>query len=82
MRYGDDCREGNTMDVKAEWPGKIAEIAVAVGDAVKAEQELLTLESMKMLTPVEAPADGTVTEILVELEAYVEEGETLLRLDT
>jgi pyruvate dehydrogenase E2 component (dihydrolipoamide acetyltransferase) len=70
------------MDVKAEWPGKIAEIAVAVGDAVKAEQELLTLESMKMLTPVEAPADGTVAEILVELEAYVEEGETLLRLDT
>ena len=69
------------MDVKAEWPGKIAEIAVAVGDSVKAEQELLTLESMKMLTPVAAPADGTITEILVELEAYVEEGETLLRLD-
>jgi biotin carboxyl carrier protein len=35
-----------------------------------------------MLTPVAAPADGTITEILVELEAYVEEGETLLRLDT
>ena len=69
------------MDVKAEWPGKIAEIAVAVGDSVKAEQELLTLESMKMLTPVAAPADGTITEILVELEAYVEEGEMLLRLD-
>ncbi|MEE8337121.1 MAG: acetyl-CoA carboxylase biotin carboxyl carrier protein subunit [Dehalococcoidia bacterium] len=69
------------MDVNAEWPGKIAEVAVAVGDAVEAEQELLTLESMKMLTPVVSPAAGTISEILVELEQYVEEGQTLLRLD-
>ncbi|MDP6605842.1 MAG: acetyl-CoA carboxylase biotin carboxyl carrier protein subunit [Dehalococcoidia bacterium] len=69
------------MDVNAEWPGKIAEVVVAVGDAVEAEQELLTLESMKMLTPVASPAAGTVSEILIELEQYVEEGQTLLRLD-
>jgi biotin carboxyl carrier protein len=70
------------MDVNAEWPGKIAEFAVAVGDAVEADQELLTLESMKMLTPVVSPAAGTVAEIVVAVDEYVDEGQTLLRLET
>ncbi len=69
-----------TVDVAAEWPGKIAELHVSVGEAVQEEQELLTLESMKMLTPIPSPLAGTVAEILVEVDQYVDEGAVMLRI--
>jgi biotin carboxyl carrier protein len=68
------------MDVKAEWPGRVAEIHVAVGDSVEAEQELFTLESMKMLTPIPAPSAGTVSEVLVAVDDFVDEGAVMARL--
>jgi len=69
------------IDVTAEWPGRVAEIHVAVGDSVEAEQELITLESMKMLTPVTVPTAGRISEIAVAVDDYVDEGGLLLRLD-
>jgi biotin carboxyl carrier protein len=68
------------MDVRAEWPGVVRELHVAVGAAVTADQELITLESMKMLTAVVAPAPGRVTELLVAVDDYVVEGAMLLLL--
>ncbi|RPF72855.1 acetyl-CoA carboxylase biotin carboxyl carrier protein [Aurantiacibacter spongiae] len=38
---------------------------VSVGDSVKAGDTLLIVEAMKVMNPIEAPRDGTVTEILV-----------------
>jgi len=67
-------------DVIAEWPGRVAEIHIAVGDSVEVEQELFTIESMKMLTPIPAPAAGTVSEILVEVDDFVDEGAVLAKL--
>jgi biotin carboxyl carrier protein len=68
------------MDVLAEWPGLVKAIHVAVGDSVSGGDELVTLESMKMLTPVPAPGDGRVAEIMVQIEEYVDEGDALIRL--
>ncbi len=68
------------MDVRAEWPGRVAEIHVAAGDAVSADDELITIESMKMLTPIPAPAAGRVSEVLVEIDQFVDEGTVLVRL--
>lgn len=67
-------------DVNAEWPGRVAEVHVAVGDQVEAEQELFTLESMKMLTPIPASRAGKIAEILVAVDDFVDEGATLARL--
>ena len=67
-------------DVIAEWPGRVAEIHIAVGDSGEVEQELFTIESMKMLTPIPAPAAGTVSEILVEVDDFVDEGAVLAKL--
>jgi biotin carboxyl carrier protein len=67
-------------DVVAEWPGRVDEIHVAAGDSVEAEQELITLESMKMLTPIPAPRAGTVEEVLVSVDDQVDEGAVLVRL--
>jgi len=69
------------VDVLAEWPGVVTELMVAVGATVAVDDELLILESMKMLTPVVAPIAGTVSEIAVAAEDYVEEGTLLLRID-
>jgi acetyl-CoA carboxylase biotin carboxyl carrier protein len=75
-------REGIIMtEVKAEWPGVVSEIKVSLGDSVTEDQEVVILESMKMLTPILAPAAGTVSEIAVEQGQYVDEGTTLIKLD-
>ena len=56
-------------------------VEVTVGAAVAKGDELVILESMKMEIPVEAPADGTVTELRVAPEDQVSEGDVLVVLD-
>ena len=58
----------------------VIEVLVAVGDQVKAEDPLVTLESEKATMDVPAPGDGTVEEILVAVGDTVSEGTAILRL--
>ena len=62
----------------------LAAVVVAVnvkeGQQVKAGDLLVTLEAMKMNTPVNSPADGTVSKICVSAGQSVNEGEVLLSL--
>jgi len=44
-------------------PGMVTEVAVSVGQEVKAGDKLVVLEAMKMLTTVSAGADGTIAEV-------------------
>lgn len=69
------------MKVEAPWPGVVQEIMVVVGDLVEVDQEVITVESMKMLTPVPSPLAGRVAEIHVEIGGYVDEGALLLTLE-
>jgi acetyl-CoA carboxylase biotin carboxyl carrier protein len=69
------------MDIVAEWPGRVAEVHVAVGDSVAVDQEVVTIESMKMLMPVLAPAAGRVTEVRVAADQAVSEGDILVRVE-
>ena len=71
-----------TFDVTSPWPGRVAEIHVAVGDQVPEEQEIVTIESMKMLTPVQSPSGGEVAEVVAGIDEFVDEGGLLLRLTT
>jgi biotin carboxyl carrier protein len=68
-------------DVESEVQGNVWKIEVAVGDRVVAGDVLLILESMKMEIPVESPVAGVVAEILVGLEAPVEEDQVLAVVD-
>lgn len=47
-------------------PGKVAKILVNVGDKVAEDDELVTLEAMKMENPIFATTGGAVTEIKVK----------------
>jgi len=60
--------------------GKVVSIEVHPGQHVEANQQLLTLEAMKMNTYVFAPHAGTVESILVKPGDAVEEGHGLIRL--
>jgi len=76
MRSGDDM----STDIKTEVAGTIWTIDRPVGTTVEAGDSIITVESMKMEIPVEAPAAGTVAEILVAKGEAVEEGQVIARI--
>lgn len=74
---------GNEGSVKvtAPMPGTVVRIEVNAGDAVKAGQDLIFIEAMKMETPVKAAQDGTVASIAVSKGEAVETGKVLLTMN-
>jgi urea carboxylase len=66
--------------VEAEFAAAVWNVAVRPGDRVTAGQHLLTLEAMKMESPVTSPSAGTVAEILVGPGDQVTAGTALLTL--
>ena len=50
-------------EVTAPMAGKIIDVKVEVGDTVNEDDELVTLEAMKMEMPIVAPTSGKVKEI-------------------
>ncbi len=71
---------GNEDVVISPMPGTIISIKVKVGDAVKAGDVLLVLESMKIQNEITAPRDGTIKEILVTEGKYVKRRESLISI--
>lgn len=69
------------VEVTAPMSGKIIALLCKVGDQVQCEDELLTLEALKMENPIFAPVDGKVTEIRIALGAMVESNQVLLIID-
>jgi biotin carboxyl carrier protein len=67
--------------VATPMPGKIIEILVKQGDAVKAGQGVIVIEAMKMENELSAPKDGTITEILVKEGQAVEARAKLLVIE-
>lgn len=55
----------------------VIEVLVAVGDAVEAEQSLLTLESDKAMMEVPAPQAGVISELRVEVGDTVSEDQVV-----
>ena len=60
-------------------PGRVIKVLAAAGDEVKAGQQLLILEAMKMEHAIEAPRDG-VLDSIVGAEVFVNDGDVLVSL--
>ena len=66
-------------NVRAPMPGRIVVVKVKAGDAVKAEQELLVIEAMKMELSLKAPQDATVASLHATAGEFVEADTVLVR---
>ena len=69
------------VKVSASVPGKVLKVVASVGQAVKAGDNIIILESKKMEIPVVAPQDGTVASIDTSEGASVENGDTLATMN-
>ncbi|MEK7801780.1 MAG: biotin/lipoyl-containing protein, partial [Pseudomonadota bacterium] len=54
---------------------------ISKGAPVKAGDTLLIIEAMKVMNPIKAPKNGTVTQILVDNGHPVEFGEVLVVIE-
>lgn len=68
------------MEIRSEMAGVVLRIVAKAGDQVRAGQDVIVLESMKMEIPVSAPQPGTVAELNVAEGAFVQEGDLLMVL--
>ena len=68
---------GSGEALTAPVPGLILRITANVGDTVKAGDEILVMEAMKMEMPIKAPKDGVVASINVSGGDKVNAGDTL-----
>ena len=67
--------------IKAPLPGVITDILVAVGDEVKAGDNVIVLEAMKMANNLAAEKDGKVTAICVKVGESVMEDDALVVIE-
>ncbi|MAM87340.1 MAG: urea carboxylase [unclassified Hahellaceae] len=70
-----------SIAVDSSVSGSIWQLAVKVGDRVKAGDTLVVLESMKMEIAVQAPCNGTVSHLLLQAKSRVEAGQALVILE-
>lgn len=66
--------------IRTPLPGLILEVLVREGDAVKAGQDLIIMEAMKMENRIQAPFDGTVKKIHVQHGSTIAEDDVLLEI--
>lgn len=69
------------IEIAAPMPGTIVRIEVSAGDSVKAGQDLIFIEAMKMETPVKAAQDGTIASVNVAKGESVDTGKVLLTMN-
>ncbi len=68
------------ISARAEIVGNIWKITSRVGDEVAKGDTVAVLESMKMEIPVVAPVGGYVSQILVEINQIVQEGDAVVEI--
>jgi propionyl-CoA carboxylase alpha chain len=69
---------GDPGSLRAPLPGRVVAVWVRAGDRVHRGQPLVSLEAMKMEHTLDAPYEGTVTDLRVEVDHQVELAEVLL----
>ena len=70
-----------SIEIKSSVPGKVIAVEVSQGQAVKAGDTVVILESMKMEIPVVVPQDGTIASIAVSQGNEVENGAVLATMN-
>ena len=72
---------GNPNHIGAPMPGVVASVAVSVGQGVKADDLLLTIEAMKMETGIYAERDATVKAVHVQPGGQIDAKDLLIEME-
>ncbi len=67
--------------ITSPMPGRVVSVDVKAGDQVSKGQKLVTLEAMKMEHALEAPFEGVVSELVVEVDAQLMEGAFIMQIE-
>ena len=67
--------------VVSNMAGVVLEFLVKPGDQVAVDQDVVTLESMKMQIPVQSTVAGTVKSIKVNEGDFVDDGAVLIEIE-
>jgi 3-methylcrotonyl-CoA carboxylase alpha subunit len=77
--YSSGAGAGGSMAITTPMPGKVVQLACAVGDTKEKGEPLLILEAMKMEHVIRAPSDGVVVARLpFGVGDFVEDGQILV----
>lgn len=76
----DKMSKRKTESIKAPMPGRILNILVEEGQAIKKGDTILILEAMKMENALKAPHDGIVKRVAVKKGTAVEKNQLLIEL--
>jgi len=68
-------------EIFAPLSGKISQVHVEAGASVEEDDEIMTIEAMKMETLVYAPCSGKITELRVKVGDDVEEDTVLVLIE-
>jgi biotin carboxyl carrier protein len=71
------ARHRGPTEIRAIIPGRVVGVSVAAGDAIRAGQEILVIEAMKMQNELRAPRPGIVERLAVGAGSRVEVGDLL-----
>ena len=71
---------GGAEGIRSPLPGLIIDVLVKEGDYVKAGQNMIMMEAMKMENQIQAPHDGTVKKVFVNKGDSVAEDDVLVEL--
>lgn len=66
--------------VKAPLPGLIVDVKVREGEKVKAGQNIIVMEAMKMENQIQATSDGTIKKIFIKKGDNVAEGHAMVEI--
>ncbi len=67
--------------VVSNMAGVVLEYLVRPGDTIAVDQDVVTLESMKMQIPVQSTVSGTVKTLKVPEGEFVDDGDVLIEVE-
>ena len=67
--------------VVSNMAGVVLEYLVKPGDTIAVDQDVVTLESMKMQIPIQSTVSGTVKTLKVPEGEFVDDGDVLIEVE-
>ena len=67
--------------VVSNMAGVVLEYLVKPGDTITVDQDVVTLESMKMQIPIQSTVSGTVKTLKVPEGEFVDDGDVLIEVE-